>query len=78
MRSALDRHWAASDVKDFETEHSIYHEDALLEYPQSGELIRGRCKHTNYTHQTAERKALCCAANHWSRRSLGHRIHPDV
>jgi hypothetical protein len=33
---------AASDVKDFETEHSIYHADAVLEYPQSGERIRGR------------------------------------
>jgi ketosteroid isomerase-like protein len=42
VRSALDRHWAASDANDFETEHSIYHEDAVLEYPQSGERIRGR------------------------------------
>jgi hypothetical protein len=42
IRAALDRHWAASDASDFETEHLIYHEDAVLEYPQSGELIRGR------------------------------------
>jgi ketosteroid isomerase-like protein len=42
IRAALARHWAASDVDDFETEHSIYHEDAVLEYPQSGERIRGR------------------------------------
>jgi ketosteroid isomerase-like protein len=42
IRAALDQHWAASDVNDFETEHSIYHEDAVLEYPQSGEQIRGR------------------------------------
>ena len=42
IRAALDRHWAASDVNDFETEHSIYHEDAVLEYPQSREQIRGR------------------------------------
>jgi hypothetical protein len=42
LRAALDRHWAASDSNDFETEHSIYHEDAVLEYPQSGERIRGR------------------------------------
>ena len=39
---ALDRHWAASDANDFETEHSIYHEDAVLDYPQSGERTRGR------------------------------------
>ena len=42
IRAALDRHWAASDANDFETEHRIYREDAVLEYPQSGERIRGR------------------------------------
>src|SRR5579862_6230778 len=42
IREALDQHWAASDANDFETEHRIYHEDAVLEYPQSGERIRGR------------------------------------
>jgi ketosteroid isomerase-like protein len=42
IRATLDRHWAASDANDFETEHSIYHEDAVLEYPQSGERIRTR------------------------------------
>jgi ketosteroid isomerase-like protein len=41
-RAALDRHWAASDANDFEAEHRIYREDAVLEYPQSGERIRGR------------------------------------
>jgi hypothetical protein len=43
-RAALDRHWAASDANDFETEHQIYREDAVLDYPQSGERIRGRQK----------------------------------
>lgn len=42
IRAALDQHWAASDANDFESEHSIYREDAVLEYPQSGERIRGR------------------------------------
>jgi hypothetical protein len=42
IRAALDRHWAASDANDFETEHEIYRDDAVLEYPQSGERIRGR------------------------------------
>ena len=41
IRAALDQHWAASDANDFETEHLIYHEDAVLEYPQSGERTRG-------------------------------------
>jgi ketosteroid isomerase-like protein len=47
IRAALDQHWAASDVNEFETEHSIYHEDAVLEYPQSGERFRGRCNIQN-------------------------------
>jgi SnoaL-like domain len=42
IRDALDRHWAASDANDFEVEHDIYRDDAILEYPQSGERIRGR------------------------------------
>ncbi len=39
---ALQRHWDASDASDFEAEHDIYRDDAVLEYPQSGERIRGR------------------------------------
>ena len=42
IRAALDQHWAASDANDFETEHRIYREDAVLEYPQSGERTRSR------------------------------------
>jgi hypothetical protein len=42
IRAALDQHWMASDANDFETEHLIYHEDAVLDYPQSGERTRGR------------------------------------
>ncbi len=42
IRAALDQHWTASEIGDFETEHSLYHDDAVLEYPQSGERIRGR------------------------------------
>jgi hypothetical protein len=42
IRAALERHWAASDANDFNTEHQIYRQDAVLEYPQSGERIRGR------------------------------------
>ncbi|KAB5570673.1 hypothetical protein GE09DRAFT_716036 [Coniochaeta sp. 2T2.1] len=41
-RVALECHWAASDANDFEREHQIYREDAVLEYPQSGERISGR------------------------------------
>jgi hypothetical protein len=42
VRAALQCHWAASDANDFATEHQIYRADAVLDYPQSGERIRGR------------------------------------
>lgn len=42
IRAALDEHWAASDANDSEMEHRIYLDDAVLEYPQSGERTRGR------------------------------------
>lgn len=42
VRAALERHWDASDAGDFKAEHEIYREDAVLDYPQSGERICGR------------------------------------
>jgi hypothetical protein len=42
VRAALQRHWEASDANDFAAEHDIYRDDAVLDYPQSGERIRGR------------------------------------
>jgi ketosteroid isomerase-like protein len=42
IREALDQHWTASNSGDFATEHEIYHEDAVLDYPQSRERILGR------------------------------------
>jgi hypothetical protein len=41
VRAALQRHWEASDRNDFVAEHAIYADQAVLEYPQSGERIRG-------------------------------------
>ena len=41
-RAALDRHWAASASGDLATEHEIYDDNFLSEYPQSGERICGR------------------------------------
>ena len=38
----MDLLWAAFDANDFEEEHQTYREDGVLEYPQSGERIRGR------------------------------------
>jgi ketosteroid isomerase-like protein len=56
IRAALDQHWAASDASDFETEHHIYHEDAVLDYPQSGERTRGRSNIQNQRARQANKK----------------------
>ena len=66
IRAALDRHWAASDTSDFEAEHDIYLEDAVLEYPQSGERIRGR-RNIQITRTNQPSKAIHGAANHRKR-----------
>ena len=42
IRTALDRHWAASAAGDLAAEHDIYRDDSICDYPQSGERIRGR------------------------------------
>jgi pyruvate/2-oxoglutarate dehydrogenase complex dihydrolipoamide dehydrogenase (E3) component/ketosteroid isomerase-like protein len=42
VRTALDRHWAASNEGNEEAEGAIYHDDVVLEYPQSGERFQGR------------------------------------
>jgi ketosteroid isomerase-like protein len=42
VRAAIEEHWRASEAGDVEGEHAIYAEEALLEYPQSGERFRGR------------------------------------
>ena len=57
IRSALDRHWTASNASDFAAEHAIYHDDAVLEYPQSGERFRGRPNiQTNRTLQHSKKR----------------------
>jgi len=42
IRATLEHHWAASDANDLDAEHDLYRDDAVLDYPQSGERIRGR------------------------------------
>ena len=39
---ALNAHWHASAIGDADAEHDIYTDDAVCEYPQSGERIIGR------------------------------------
>jgi hypothetical protein len=68
IREALDEHWAASDAGDLETEHRIYHADAVLDYPQSGERTRGRSNIQNQrasqpnTKRFAVRRIIGCGA----------------
>jgi hypothetical protein len=68
IRASLNQHWAASESNDFATEHSIYHEDAVLEYPQSGERIRGRCNIQSTRAKQPSRKHFAI------RRIIGHGV----
>jgi hypothetical protein len=43
-RGRIEQHWAASESGDADTEHAIYADDGILDYPQSGERFRGRAK----------------------------------
>jgi hypothetical protein len=40
LRAALERHWEYAG-KDEDISHEIYHDDAVLEFPQSGERFEG-------------------------------------
>lgn len=42
IRKALNAHWQASAAGDANAEHDIYDDDAICDYPQSGERILGR------------------------------------
>jgi hypothetical protein len=42
IREALNAHWRASAAGDVDAEHNIYDDDAICDYPQSGERIYGR------------------------------------
>ncbi len=42
IRVAIDRHWTALDAGKLDVAHKIYQDDAILDFPQSGERITGR------------------------------------
>src|SRR4029077_9485828 len=42
IREALNTHWHASAVGDANAENVIYEDDAICDYPQSGERVLGR------------------------------------
>ena len=46
IRATLDRYWEATMAHDLERVHEFYHDDVVVEFPQSGERIRG--KHNIY------------------------------
>ena len=50
IQAVLERHW--SNVANLDVLHEIYHEDVVVEYPQSGERIVGladlRALHERY------------------------------
>ncbi len=78
IRAALDQHWAASDANDFVTEHLIYHEDAVLDYPQSGERTRGRANIQAQRSGQPEQQAVSRAAHRRQRRAVGDRIYSHL
>jgi ketosteroid isomerase-like protein len=41
-RAKLGRHWDTAADRDQKAAHEIYHEDCVVEWPQSGERIRGK------------------------------------
>jgi hypothetical protein len=42
ITQALHAHWHASAIGDADAEHNIYDDNAVCDYPQSGERILGR------------------------------------
>jgi hypothetical protein len=42
IRAALERHWSVSGADEPEIVHEIYHQDVVVDFPQSGERIIGR------------------------------------
>jgi hypothetical protein len=42
IRAVIEEHWRASETGETDAEHAMYAEDAILDYPQSGERFRGR------------------------------------
>lgn len=44
IRAILDRYWEATGALDLEKVHEFYHDDVVIEFPQSGERIRGKQK----------------------------------
>ena len=44
IRARIREHWEASERGDIDAEHAIYADNAILDYPQSGERFNGRTR----------------------------------
>jgi hypothetical protein len=79
IREALNTHWHASAVGDANTEHDIYDDNAICDYPQSGERILGR-SNLQALAESSSRQAfrLQRQADSRKRGSLDHGIHNHV
>ena len=42
IRASLDKYWEATVALDLDMLHYIYHDDVIVEFPQSGERIIGK------------------------------------
>ena len=42
IRAIMERYWEATMAHDLERLHEYYHDDVVVEFPQSGERIRGK------------------------------------
>ena len=42
IRATLDRYWAVTMAHDLDRVHEFYHDDVVVEFPQSRERIRGK------------------------------------
>jgi hypothetical protein len=50
-RERFLHHWTYSGAKDEAKVHEIYHDDAILEFPQSGERFRGKANMQGFREQ---------------------------
>ena len=71
IRMTIDQHWAASAAGNQIAEHEIYHDEVVCEYPQSGEVIRGRSNlQALRSHHPAGHRGLRSAGS-WERIIFG-------
>jgi hypothetical protein len=58
IRTALDRHWAASDANESETEHGIYHETRCSNTRSQASEPNGGCNIQNQRASQPGKKGL--------------------